>query len=298
MFKAPFAFTTRPEIKGNFGVVATTHWIASAAAMGVLERGGNAFDAAVTAGFVLHLAEPHLNGAGGDLPALMWNAKSRRIDVLCGQGSAPEKATIAHFRSLGLDLIPGSGLLAPCVPGAVDGWLLMLRDYGTIGIAEALEPAIHYATQGCPLVPRVIDTIATVQDLFRNEWKSSAAIWLDRGGNLPTPYTLFRQEALAGTYRRLIGIATGKSGSREMQIEAARQAWREGFVAEAIDRYCRETEAMDSSGRRHRGVLSGNDMAKWQAHIEPALTYDYENWTVAKCGPWSQDQLSCSSWHC
>lgn len=288
MFKAPFAFTTRPEIKGNFGVVATTHWIATAAAMGVLERGGNAFDAAVTAGFVLHLAEPHLNGAGGDLPALIWSAGSRRIDVLCGQGPAPAKATIAHFRSLGLDLIPGSGLLAPCVPGAVDGWLLMLRDYGTIGVAEALEPAIHYAMQGCPLVPRVIDTIATVQDLFRNEWKSSAAIWLDRGGNLPAPYAMFRQEALAGTYRRLAAIATGKSGSREMQIEAARQAWREGFVAEAVDRHCRETEAMDSSGRRHRGVLGGDDMARWQAHIEPALTYDYHGWTVAKCGPWSQ----------
>ena len=174
--KIPFAFTTRPEIKGTFGVVATTHWIASSAAMGVLERGGNAFDAAVTAAFVLHLVEPHLNGAGGDLPALMWNAKTKKIEVLCGQGPAPEKASIAHFKSLGLDLIPGSGLLAPCVPGAVDGWLLMLRDYGTIDIADAMAPAIHYAEHGAPLVPRVIDTIATVQTLFQDEWKTSGEI--------------------------------------------------------------------------------------------------------------------------
>ncbi|HEX6959921.1 MAG TPA: gamma-glutamyltransferase family protein [Ferrovibrio sp.] len=288
MFKAPFAFTTRPEIKGNFGVVATTHWIASSAAMGVLERGGNAFDAAVTAAFVLHLAEPHLNGPGGDLPALMWSARKRKIEVLCGQGPAPEKATIAHFKSLGLDLIPGSGLLAPCVPGAVDGWLLMLRDYGTIDVAEALAPAIHYATNGCPLVPRVIDTISTVQALFRDEWKTSAAIWLDRTGALPKPFALFRQEALGATYARLAQIGKDAAGNRERKIDVVREAWREGFVAEAIDRFCSSTEAMDASGRRHRGVLSGDDMAKWQAHIEAPLTYDYHGWTVAKCGPWSQ----------
>lgn len=284
--KIPFAFTTRPEIKGTFGVVATTHWIASAVAMGVLERGGNAFDAAVTAGFVLHLCEPHLNGAGGDLPALLWSAKTKRIEVLCGQGPAPEKATIAHFKSLGLDLIPGSGLLAPCVPGAVDGWLLMLRDYGTIGIDEALAPAIHYAEQGCPLVPRVIDTLSTVQQLFKDEWKTSAAVWLDQAGEMPKPYAIFRQPGLAASYRKL--VAAGASGSREQKIEAARKAWREGFVAEAVDAFLAKTEAMDASGKRHRGVLSGNDMAKWQAHIEAPLTYDYHGWTVAKCGPWSQ----------
>ncbi len=284
--QVPFPFTTRPEIKGNFGVVSTTHWIASSAAMGVLERGGNAFDAAVTAGFVLHMAEPHLNGPGGDLPALIWSAKSRKIEVLCGQGPAPAKASIAHFRNLGLDLIPGSGLLAPCVPGSVDAWLLMLRDYGTIGLDEALAPAIHYALQGCPLVPRVIDTIASVADLFRGEWKTSAAIWLPKG-DLPKPFALFRQEKMGATYARFAAIAKD-AGGRERGIEAVRSAWREGFVAEAIDRFCKQTEAMDASGRRHKGLLSGEDMARWQAHVEAPVTYDYRGWTVAKCGPWSQ----------
>ncbi|WP_341701874.1 gamma-glutamyltransferase family protein [Ferrovibrio sp.] len=287
MTSIPFAFTTRPEIKGTFGVVSSTHWIASSAAMGVLERGGNAFDAAVVAGFVLHLAEPHLNGPGGDLPALLWDARRGRIEALCGQGPAPQQATIAHFRTLGLDLIPGSGLLAPCVPGAVDGWLLMLRDYGTISVAEALAPAIHYAARGCPLVPRVIDTIATVEALFREEWPTSAAVWLPRGA-LPKAYDLFRQERLAATYVRFTQMAEQAGGSREKGIEAVRRAWREGFVAEAVDAFCRNTEAMDSSGRRHRGVLTGDDMAGWQAHIEAPLTYDYHGWTVAKCGPWSQ----------
>ncbi len=289
MTASPYAmnFTTRPEIRGTFGVVSSTHWLASSAAMGVLERGGNAFDAAVTAGFVLQVVEPHLNGLGGDLPALVWSARSQRMDVICGQGPSPQAATIARFRELGLDLVPGSGLLAPCVPGAFDAWALMLRDYGTIGLDEALAPAIHYAEGGYPLVSRIIDTIATVRELFTDEWKTSAAVYLP-GGNLPDASRLFRNPALALTYRRFAGIATEAPGNREARIDAVRKAWSEGFIAEAVDRFCRQTEAMDSSGRRHRGLLTGDDMARWQATVEAPLTYDYHGWTVAKCGPWSQ----------
>ncbi len=280
-------FTTRPEIRGNFGVVASTHWIASSAAMGVLERGGNAFDAAVTAGFVLQVVEPHLNGAGGDLPALIWSARSGKMEVLCGQGPSPQAATLDAFRALDLKLIPGSGLLAPCVPGAMEAWLLMLRDHGTISVAEALAPAIHYAGQGYPMVPRVVETIATVKALFRDEWQASAAIYLPKG-DLPRPFQMFRNPALAAFYEKLAQIGSEASGSRENRVDAVRKAWREGFVAERIDRFCRETEALDASGRRHRGLLTGADMAAWQAHWESPLTYDYKGWTVAKCGPWSQ----------
>src|SRR5579864_7249257 len=107
-------FTTRPEIRGTFGVVATTHWLASSVAMGVLEKGGNAFDAAVAAGFTLQVVEA---------PILVYSAKNRRCDMICGQGVAPAAATIARFKSLGLDLIPGTGLLAASVPGAFDAWM-------------------------------------------------------------------------------------------------------------------------------------------------------------------------------
>lgn len=286
MTKQP-RFTTRPEIRGNFGVVAATHWIAAQAAMGVLERGGNAFDAAVTAGFVLQVVEPHLNGAGGDLPALIWSAKAKKMEVLCGQGPSPQAATLDAFRKLDLKLIPGSGLLAPCVPGAMDAWLLMLRDHGTISAAEALAPAIHYAGQGYPMVHRVVDTIRTVVDLFRDEWKNSAAVYLPNG-DLPQPMQMFRNPALSAFYARLAQTDADAAGSREKKIDAVRKAWSEGFVAERIDRFCRETEAMDASGRRHRGLLTGDDMAKWQASWEAPLTYDYKGWTVAKCGPWSQ----------
>src|SRR6516165_10094977 len=124
-------FTTRPELRGSFGMVASTHWLASAAGMAVLERGGNAFDAAVAAGFTLQVVEPHLNGPGGDMPALVSTARDDRVRVVCGQGPAPAAATIERFRALGLDMVPGTGLLATCVPGAFDGWLLMLRELGT-----------------------------------------------------------------------------------------------------------------------------------------------------------------------
>src|SRR5450759_1679659 len=95
-------FTTRPTLRGTFGMVSSTHWIASQSAMRALERGGNAFDAAVCAGFVLHIVEPHLNGPGGEVPAIIATAQDPAPRVLCGQGTAPAGATISHFTSLGI----------------------------------------------------------------------------------------------------------------------------------------------------------------------------------------------------
>src|SRR5918911_5279964 len=138
-------FTTRPELRGTFGMVASTHWLASAVGMSVLERGGNAFDAAVAAGFTLQVVEPHLNGPGGEVPIVFWSAAAAEPRVLCGQGGAPAAATIEHFRGLGLDLVPGTGLLAACVPGAFDAWLLLLRDFGTLPLGDIMRFAIHYA---------------------------------------------------------------------------------------------------------------------------------------------------------
>src|SRR5437016_5404633 len=148
----PNPFTTRPEIEGTFGVVTSTHWIATAVGMATLEKGGNAFDAAVATAFTLQVVEPHLNGPGGDVPVLVADVKRGTVEVVCGQGPAPSGASIAYYRSLGLDLVPGTGLLAACVPGTFDTWMLLLRDYGTLGLADVLSPAIGYAANGYPLV--------------------------------------------------------------------------------------------------------------------------------------------------
>src|SRR4051794_16659114 len=126
------AFTTRPDIRGTFGAVATTHWLATQTGMAVLERGGNAFDAAAAAGFVLQIVEPHLNGPGGELPAIVLRAGADAPEVICGQGAFPAVASAARLRAMGLAQMPGTGLLPGVVPGAFDGWLLLLRDYGTL----------------------------------------------------------------------------------------------------------------------------------------------------------------------
>jgi gamma-glutamyltranspeptidase/glutathione hydrolase len=280
-------FTTRPEIRGTFGVVATTHWIASAVGMGILEKGGNAFDAAVAAGFALQVVEPHLNGPLGEAPILAWNQTTRRAETICGQGVAPAAATIAQYKSLDLDLIPGTGLLAATVPGAFDAWARLARDYGTMPLAELMEPALGYAENGYPVVARIRDTLATVAELFRTEWKTSAAVYLP-DDNLPTVGRLFRNPALAATYRRVLAEAEAGAGSREARIDRARDAWYRGFVAEAIDRFCRTQKVLDASGRRHGGLLTADDMARWQAPVEAPLAYDYRGYTVLKGGPWSQ----------
>ncbi|WP_339853252.1 gamma-glutamyltransferase family protein [uncultured Nisaea sp.] len=279
-------FTTRPEIRGTFGVVASTHWLASSAGMAILERGGNAFDAAVAAGFVLQIVEPHLNGPGGDLPLIMHSAKQNRTQVICGQGPAPKAATIPAIRDLGLDLIPGSGLLAAVTPGAFDTWMLMLRDHGTMGLGDVLEYAIGYARNGYPVVPKITDTVETVRGLFETEWTTSAAIYL-KDGKAPTPGAMFSNPKLADTYERIVREAETGGGNREAQIDRARDIWYRGWIAETIDRFCQDAY-MDATGRRHKALLTGDDLASWSATYEDALTYDYGRYTVAKCGAWSQ----------
>jgi gamma-glutamyltranspeptidase/glutathione hydrolase len=283
-------FTTRPELAGTFGMVASTHWLASAAGMATLEAGGNAFDAATAAGLTLQVVEPHLNGPGGEVPVLF--ARSTRAAtgagvpvVLSGQGVAPAGATIEAYRELGLDLVPGTGLLAATVPGAIGAWLTLLRDHGTLPLDAVLRFAIEYAEHGHPLVPRVAATVASVSEHFRTHWPTSAATWLAPDGAPPTAGRLFRNPVLASTYRRLLDAARGPS--REARIDAALAAWYTGFVAEAIDTFSR-SPVMDDSGRPHRGFLTGEDMASWTPTYEPPVTLDWRGWTLAKAGPWSQ----------
>jgi len=230
----PNLFTTRPEIDGTFGVVTSTHWIATAVGMATLEKGGNAFDAAVATAFTLQVVEPHLNGPGGDVPVLVHDVRKGRTEVICGQGPAPAGATIAHYKSLGLDLVPGTGLLACCVPGTFETWALLLRDYGTMTLADVLTPAISYARDGFPLVERASATIATVEELFREHWPTSAAIYLP-SGKVPAPNTIFSNPTMAKTYARILREAQSAGGDRVAQIERARKAWSHGFVADAID---------------------------------------------------------------
>jgi gamma-glutamyltranspeptidase / glutathione hydrolase len=280
-------FTTRPELAGTFGMVASTHWLASAAGMAVLEQGGNAFDAAVAAALVLQVTEPHLNGPGGEVPIIAHHAGRRETFVLCGQGTAPAAATLEAFDDLGLDLVPGSGLLAACVPGAFGAWMLLLLEYGTLRLRDVMDYAIGYAAHGYPMLPAISSGIASVAGLFRDHWSSSAEVYLP-GGTVPAPGSLFANPVLAATYQRILDEAEAVSSDRDEQIEAARRAYYEGFVAETIAAYLASAEVIDVTGRPHRGLLSYADMSAWRPSLEEPLTYDYQGLTVCKTRPWGQ----------
>ncbi|MBY8880094.1 gamma-glutamyltransferase family protein [Streptomyces sp. PLK6-54] len=262
---------------------AATHWLATATAQSVLERDGNAFDAAVAAAFVLHVAEPHLNGPGGDLVAVFATAEDPAPRVLAGQGHAPRGATVEHLRAQGMDRVPGAGALAAAVPGAVDSWLWLLARHGTWEVADVLAYAAHYAERGFPVVPQLARTIAAVEGLFREHWTTSYALWMP-GGKVPEPNGTLTNPAYAATLRRL---AAAGGTTRTDRVEAARTAWTRGFVAEQAAEFAARPHR-HSCGCDHAGVITAEDFADFVPATEPAVTAVFRGVTVAKAGLWSQ----------
>ncbi len=323
-FTPAASFTTRPTLRGTFGMSASTHWTATATAQSVLERGGNAFDAAVAAAFVLHVVEPHLNGPGGDLVALVRPAGRAKPVVLMGQGPAPARATIEHFRGRGLDLVPGAGGLAAAVPGAVDAWLLLLRDHGTWELGDVLAYAIGYARDGHPLVAGAAATIARVADLFRDHWPTSAERWMPEG-TPPAVDTLVSNPAYADVLDGLVaagaGVGPGQGAharaddvqrrqaqadhaqrddtqaghasrdraprdDRAARIDAAREHWMTTVLPEAAAFIAQPHRHAD--GADHPGILDARDLADWRASFEPAVSTSFRGWDVFKAGTWTQ----------
>ncbi|WP_422769208.1 gamma-glutamyltransferase family protein [Plantactinospora sp. WMMC1484] len=276
----------RPQLTGTSGAVASTHWLPAAVGMSILDRGGNAFDAAAAAGFTLQVVEPHSNGPGGDVVISIYPRSTGAVRVICGQGPMPHAASIDRFTALGIEQMPASGLLPATVPGAFGAWMRLLGEFGTMPLATILEPAIGYASRGYPLLPSAASTIAAMAPLFRTEWTASGHTYLP-GGAVPGAGSRMRNVTLAGTYERLVREARAASSDRDAQIEAARSAFYEGFIADAIDRFAR-TEVLDSTGGRHRGLLTGDDLAAWQPAVEEPYTLPYRDFTVHKAGPWSQ----------
>ena len=278
---------TRPQLVGSFGMVAASDWLAAASGMAMLERGGNAFDAAVATGLVLQVVEPHLNGPGGEVPIILYDHAQQEVVVVDGQGPAPRAASIEGFRSQGVPLIPGTGLLAANVPGAFSAWMLMLQRYGTLSLQEVMGPVIHYARHGVPILPAVHQSIANCEQRFRDLWPTSGEVFL-RDGRAPAVGSRFTNPQLAAVYEDILRAAEAAPGGREHQIGAAVEAFYQGPVAEAVDRFASHTELWDETGTPHAGFLDGADLASWRASFESPLSLDYHGVRVHKTGPWGQ----------
>lgn len=255
-FTPPPTHTSRPTLRGNFGMSASTHWLATATGQAVLERGGNAFDAAVATAFTLHVVEPHLNGPGGDMTGIFVTAgKPASPTVLMGQGGAPTAATISHYRRLGLAEVPGAGALAAAVPTSVDAWLMLLSDHGTWELADVLEFAIHYAETGHPALGTVAGSIARVRDLFTDHWTSSAAQWMP-SGEPPAAGDLIYNREYAQVLRNLIAAGETTTVTTPEGDESTHENASE--VSESGENTTTESAGDGSAPATHRGgVISG-----------------------------------------
>lgn len=295
--------TTRPVLRGTFGMVASGHYLASQAGMRILEAGGNAFDAAAATGFALAVLEPHLNGLGGEVPILAHVAPERRTFAYCGQGPSPEGLTADLIRGLGLDRVPGTGLLAATVPAVVDAWCGLLAHHGTRSLGEVLAPAIELASTGFPLYPELADYLASQASFFHQTWPTTAAVFTPEGRS-PAAGTLFRQPALANTLQFLASTERDAlERGRTTAIQYARNAFYRGPIAEPMIRFIDAANAEVLAAQqgklppdRHAGrltlagpgYLTRDDFADFNGRGEPPIAVDFRGLTVCKCGPWTQ----------
>ncbi len=279
------ASTTRPSLTGRFGMASSSHWLATASAQAVLERGGNAFDAAVAGGFVLQVVEPNLNGPAGELVGIFSSAQERVTRVLAGVGPAPIAASIEWFHDHGFNSVPGSGTLATTTPGQFDAWMLLLLDYGTWELADVLQFAIDYARDGFPVTASIHATLSDVAPLLREHWPTSAAAWLCDGAVPEVGSILFNIE-YARVLEKLIEVGD-QASSRASRIEAARTQWSTGFIAKSIAEFVK-VPSWQPSGQPTAGLLSPGDLADYRAQYELPVCVEFRGRTIAKAGAWTQ----------
>jgi gamma-glutamyltranspeptidase/glutathione hydrolase len=281
-------FTTRPVVTGRYGVVTSGHYLATMAGMQMLLRGGNAIDAGVATGFALNLLEPQSNGIAGEVPILIHHARSGRTVAISGQGIAPRAATIAWFTERGIRLIPGDGLLPATVPASVDTWITALAEFGTLTLGEVLAPTLDLAENGFPMYRGLRATIESRAQKFREQWPGSAAVYLP-DGRVPEWGERFRQPEWAATFRQLVDAEQAAAGrGRAAGLEAARDVFYRGPIAERIAAFCRDTAVQDATGEAHTGLLAYEDLAGFRARVEEPVTVNYRGLDVFKCGPWCQ----------
>ncbi|MCK4850675.1 MAG: gamma-glutamyltransferase family protein [Phycisphaerae bacterium] len=282
----------RPVIMGSRGVVSAGHYLGAEAGLSMLRRGGNAMDAAAAVGFALTVLLPQQNGLAGEAPMLVYSSEEDKTWALSGHGTAPRAATLAQFERLGLDIIPGDGLLGAIVPPAVASWILLLQRFGTMRLSEVLAPAIELAEGGFAMFDSLGGQIEGLVDRFRRDWPSSAENYLVNG-QVPGSGNLWVQRELAGTLRRL-SRADRRFKSRDAGLRAAHEAFYQGPIAKSIVRFCKSTSVPDAAGS-HKGLLSLEDLAGFEAKLEEPVTSTYRGFRVFKCSSWTQGPVLLQS---
>ncbi len=281
-------FTARPLLMGTHGMVTSTHYLASEAGLQVLRRGGNAVDAGATIWFCQTVLEPHLAGLAGEASILLYWADEDEVIAVNGQGPAPRAATIEWFRGEGYELIPGDGFLPAVVPGALDAWILLLKEYGTLTLEEVVRPSIELALEGFPVYLGLSRAIERCMERFRAEWPTSAEVYL-QGGRPPPVASILRNPPLAQTLKRLAEEeGRGRRRGRRAGLEAARDHFYRGPIAKAIVDFMSSFKCRDSYGKEHHGLISLEDFEGFSARLERPVSTSYRGYLVHKCGPWSQ----------
>ena len=281
-------FTTRPVIMGTRGVVASGHYLATAAGFRIMEQRGNAIDAAAAMCFCLNLLEPQSNGIGGEVPTLVYSAKEHKAVAISGMGWSPKEFTIDWCRAHGIDLIPGDGYLPACVPAVVDTWATAVARYGNLSFSQVLQPAIELAESGFPVYQGLHESLASSFDKFTERYPTTAEVYYPNG-RVPQTGEVLRNPDFAAALRTMCEAEDRAKGKgRIAGIEAARDAFYKGPIAERIADFIATNPVDDASGSAHTGLLSYDDMAQWHATVEEPVTYGYKGLDVHKCSSWTQ----------
>jgi gamma-glutamyltranspeptidase / glutathione hydrolase len=275
----------RPTIMGTHGMVATEHYLSALIGVEVLKRGGNAVDAAVAAIFAEGVVNPHMHTIGGEVPMLIYMGDSGQVSAINGNTAAPQRATIEWFRDQGLSLIPGEGLLAAGVPAAPGALITALERFGTMTLADVLQPALELARDGFPMHPGLVGpsdylpfSIWHCRDAFQERWPTSARLYLPQG-RLPEVGTIFRNPDLAGVFERLLqSERRTASQGRSAGLSAALDVFYRGEIAQHIGTFVQQ----------HGGLLDADDLAVFTTKVETPVSVRYRDYEVFKCGPWSQ----------
>jgi gamma-glutamyltranspeptidase/glutathione hydrolase len=273
---------------GTRGVVTSGHYLATAAGFRIMEQGGNAIDAAAAMGFCLTLLEPQSNGLGGEVPTLIYSAKEHKTVAISGMGWSPEQFTMDWCRTHGIDLIPGDGYLPACVPAMVGSWTTAIARYGNLSFSQVLQPAIELAENGFPIYEQLHQSLVNGFSKFNERYPTTAEVYYPEG-RVPEVGEVWRNPDFAATLRTLCEAEEGARGKGRIPgIEAARDCFYQGPIAERIVDFISTNPVEDASGSAHTGLLSHDDLAQWHAAVEEPITYTYKGLEVNKCSGWTQ----------